>query len=129
MSRIILKRWYNEDCTIGRVYLDDFQCFSLELPNRGNLSDVSCIPEGSYEYFFRQSPANGEVLQLRDTEPRKYIQIHAGNYTSQIKGCILVGNAIKWLNSDLIPDVTKSRATLHNLMQRAGASGVIDIYS
>ncbi len=124
---ITIKRWYHDDCTIGRLECDDFQCFTLELPNLDNEQDISCIPEGVYDYYFRDSPSNKHVLELRDVPDRTYIQIHSGNYTYQIRGCILVGDSIKWLNRDRIPDVSNSRNTLIKLLQRAGKSGQLRI--
>jgi len=124
---IEINRWYQDDCTMGRLKIDDFQCFTLELPWLNNQNDISCIPPGTYEYFLRNSPHNGAVLELRDVEDRTYVQIHSGNYTSQILGCILVGDSIKWLNADEIPDVTNSVNTKRRLLAIAGSSGHIII--
>lgn len=128
MSNIIVNRWYTPDCTLGRFSIEDFHCFSLELPNLNNSPNISCIPEGLYDYFLRYSPGNkSQVLQLKGVSDRSYIQIHAGNYTSQILGCILVGDAIKYINSDNIPDVVNSKNTLNKVLELAGESGTIDI--
>lgn len=128
MSIISIDRWYNHDCTIGRLKIDDFQCFTLELPDKNNLPDVSCIPRGRYEYYKRKSPKNGDVLELRNVLDRTYIQVHAGNYTRQIQGCILVGESIKFLDNDDIPDVTNSKNTLKKLLSRVDDLGVIEIW-
>ena len=125
MGEIVVKRWYHDDCTISRVHCGDFQCFALELADRDNQPSISCIPEGSYEYFKRLSKKNGPVLQLKNVPDRSYIQFHSGNYTSQILGCVLPGDSIKWLNRDRIPDVSNSRNTLIKLMNAAGDSGVV----
>ena len=124
---IELNRWYQDDCTIGRLKIGDFQCFTLELPWLNNKKNESCIPPGTYEYFSRQSPKNGAVLELRDVENRTYVQIHSGNYTSQILGCILVGDSVRWLNADNIPDVTNSVNTKRKLLSLAGSKGHIII--
>jgi len=124
---ININRWYNEDCTIGRLSCDDFQCFTLELQDLDNEQDVSCIPAGKYDYYFRESPNNGPVLELRAVPNRRYIQIHAGNFTSQILGCILVGDGVRWINADFIPDVSNSKVTLRELVKLAGPSGIIEI--
>lgn len=124
---IELNRWYQDDCTMGRLTIDDFQCFTLELPWLDNEKNKSCVPPGTYEYFLRQSPSNGLVLELRDVEDRTYVQIHSGNFTYQILGCILVGDSIRWLDSDKIPDVTNSKNTLKKLLAVAGATGHIII--
>ena len=124
---IKIYRWYHDDCTIGRLTIGNFQCFTLELPDLDNQQDISCIPAGKYDYYFRNSPHNGAVLELRAVPNRRYIQIHAGNFTSQILGCILVGDGVRWINKDSIPDVSNSKATLKKLIKLAGSSGTIEI--
>jgi len=122
-----LERWNRNNCTLGILSCGTFQCFTLELPDLQNQPDISCIPPGKYDYYFRDSPKNGPVLELRDVPNRTYIQIHAGNFTSDIHGCILVGKSIKFLNDDEIPDITNSKSTLSKLLNHAGSSGVIEI--
>ena len=124
---ITIDRWYQDDVTLGRLKIEGFQCFTLELTWLGNKRNISCIPEGKYEYFLRQSKKNKTVLQLKDVDNRTYIQIHSGNFTRQVQGCILVGDSIKWLDNDTIPDVVNSKATLNKLLIEAGESGFIDI--
>lgn len=112
-----IKRWYHDDCTIGRLSYGDFQCFTLELPLLNNEQDVSCIyPAGGYVGHKHFSTKNGDVIAINNVMDRTGIQIHAGNYTSQIQGCILVGDSVKFLNDDRIPDVTNSKATLKKLL-------------
>ena len=122
---ITVDRFYQPDCTLGRLQIDDFQCFTLELPELGNKKNISCIPEGEYEYFFRASPRNGNVLELKNVTNRTNIQIHSGNFTRQVKGCMLVGSSVKFIDSDSIPDVSNSRDTLSKLIDKAGISGII----
>ena len=126
---INIKRWYNDDCTIGRLTIGDFQCFTLELPWKENKRSISCIPEGLYEYTFYDSPKNGYVIQLENVRNRDYIQVHSGNFTYQVEGCILVGDSVKWLNTDKIPDVTNSRDTLNQLLKEAKGFDLIEIRS
>jgi len=124
---INIKRWYHPDCTIGRLSIADFQCFTLELPDLDNQSNISCIPEGVYNYETYNSPKHGEVLLLLEVENRSYIEVHAGNFTRQIRGCILVGDSVKWIDSDSIPDVSNSKNTLKKLLKLAGDSGQIRV--
>lgn len=126
-----LKRWYHDDCTIGRLTLGDFQCFTLELPDKNNQTDISCIPESEYKCKTHLSTRRGSlVVAILDVWGREHIQIHSGNYTSQILGCILVGDSVKWLNSDNIPDVTNSKKTLRKLIELIGLTPTtIDIWS
>lgn len=125
---IDLYRWPHNDCTIGRLTINKFQCWTLELPWKQNYQDISCIPTGTYDYYFRISPKNGTVLELLAVENRDYIQIHSGNFTYQILGCILVGDGFKWLDKDDIPDVTNSARTLKKLLKLAGKKGKIKIH-
>jgi hypothetical protein len=115
------------DCTIGRLWIDNFQCFTLELPWLQNEANISCIPGGVYPIRAITSPRNGEVLGLTKVHGRTAIQIHAGNYTSQIEGCILVGDSLRFLNRDFIPDVTNSKATLKRLLTVARNETLIEI--
>jgi len=124
---ITINRWYREDCTLGIFTIGNFRCFSLELPDKDNQQDVSCIPEGIYDYYFRNSSQNGNVLELRSVRDRDYIQIHSGNYTRNTLGCILVGESIKYLDRDSIPDVTRSVPTLKKILELAGKSGKIHL--
>ena len=124
---ISIKRWYHSDCTIGRLSIAAFQCFTLELPDLDNQSNISCIPEGVYNYETYNSPKHGEVLLLLEVENRSYIEVHAGNFTRQIRGCILVGDSVKWIDSDSIPDVSNSKNTLKKLLKLAGDSGQIRV--
>ena len=124
---ITIDRWYRDNCTVGILTTKNFQCFTLELADHKNEPYVSCIPAGTYEYKYRNSPSNGHCLELQNVPNRTYIQIHSANYTSQLQGCIAVGDSIKFLNNDAIPDVTNSVATLTKIMELAGSSGAIQI--
>ena len=115
MNILIDTKMY-EDCTLGRLYCEDFQCFTLELPWLDNQKNISCIPAGTYEAIKYESPKHGSVILLQDVPDRTFIEGHAGNYTRQILGCFLVGDGIKWLDSDSIPDVTNSGKTLKKLL-------------
>lgn len=114
--KLVINRAYFNDCTIGRMSYGSLSFFSLELPSLNNQQNVSCIPEGEYQCEKITSPSLGECIEIKDVEGRTYIRIHTGNYTSQIKGCVLVGDGIKYLNQDNIPDITNSGATFDTLM-------------
>lgn len=117
VDRLKIKRWYHDDCTIGRLRFGNFQCWTLELPLLNNATDVSCIyPAGGYRGYKHFSARNGDVIAIDNVMDRTNIQIHSGNYTSQILGCILVGDSVKFLDDDWIPDVTNSKRTLSKLL-------------
>lgn len=122
--KIRIDSWHQPDCTLGRLSCGDLHCFTLELPWHSNSRTISCIPAGPYKATKYESPKHGTVLLLHDVPNRSYVEIHAGNFTRQIEGCILVGDGIKYLDSDAIPDVTNSRNTLAKLLELIPEEGV-----
>ena len=114
---IKIKRMYLPQCTLGVLTVGDFRCFTLELPMLDNAPDISCIyAAGGFRGNKHFSPHNGDVIAIDNVMDRTHIQIHSGNFTRDILGCILVGDSIKFLDGDNIPDVTNSRNTLKKLL-------------
>ena len=111
-----LQRMYRENCTVGIFDYGDFTGFTLELPYLENQTNISAIPPGFYNCEKITSPSLGDCIDVKDVIGRTYIRIHAGNYTSQILGCVLVGDSITDINGDDIPDVTNSKKTLTTLL-------------
>ena len=114
---IKIKRMYLPQCTLGVLTVGDFRCFTLELPMLDNAPNVSCIyAAGGFRGYKHFSPNNGDVIAIDNVMDRTHIQLHAGNYTRNVRGCILVGESIKFLDGDNIPDVTNSKDTLKKLL-------------
>lgn len=117
MNEVEIKRWYQDDCVVGRLTFGEFECFTLELPDKQNQVNISCIPEGMYWAKKRFSPSKQEyVVEYQNVPNRTYIQIHRGNFTRQLLGCQAVGDGIKWIDHDAILDVTNSDRTFKRLM-------------
>jgi len=127
VKRINIKTMHLPDCTVGVLSFCGLRLFTLELPWLDNEKNVSCIPRGIYRAYIRNSPANGYVLELLDVTNRTHIQIHAGNFTHQIKGCILVGDSIKDINKDGVPDVTNSKNSLAKLLNKIGIDEQVEV--
>lgn len=100
-----------------------YTCKTLELPWLDNKRGISCIPKGIYKCVFYNSPSKGEALLIKDVKDRSYIEIHKGNYNSQIRGCVLVGSEWKDINSDGIRDVINSGKTLDKILEILKSSG------
>jgi hypothetical protein len=124
---VTIERFYQDDCTLGILKYGNFRCFTLELPDLDNQKNISCISAGVYKAKKHISTKNGKVIEIQDVPNRTYIQIHAGNYTRQIQGCILVGDSIKYLDNDLTPDVTNSVNTKNKLLTELPDEFVIEI--
>ena len=121
--KILIERVYDSRVqTIGRFHLlnDDnsikYTWDSLELPWRDNRRNVSCIPTGTYRAIQHVSPKFGKCLWLQNVPDRSEILVHAGNFYTDILGCILIGSNLKDINGDGHFDVTSSRASIKKLM-------------
>ena len=131
MMRIRIFRSYGEKATLGKGWVELpgsyplFDFVTLELPWKDNTPRISCIPEGEYTWIKHESPKFGLTLWLQGVPNRSEILIHPGNYTSEILGCILPGDSHKDINSDNIPDVTNSRATMAQILDKVGSTGTI----
>lgn len=86
------------------VFDNDIICFTLEDLDRGLTSDMTvkeiqkikvygqtAIPYGRYEFFWRDSPKNGRVIQLKNVKGFSFIQMHPANWATQLLGCIAPG--------------------------------------
>ena len=85
-----LIRTYYPAGTNGKIqYQDRLMMYSIELPWKENLAQVSCIPEGRYELVKRWSPKFNRHLQVMNVSQRKNILIHPANDAMhELKGCI-----------------------------------------
>ena len=117
MSKVTIKRIYQDDCTVGILNYKGFRCFTLELPDKNNQQNISCIPAGEYNCFKIISNSLGDCIEIQDVPGRTYIRIHKGNFTSQIRGCVLVGESLSDINNDLIIDVANSTSAFNKLMK------------
>ncbi len=85
-----LIRTYYPTGTNGRIqYLSSLMMYSIELPWKENLAQVSCIPEGRYELVKRWSPKFTRHLHVVNVSQRENILIHPANDAMhELKGCI-----------------------------------------
>ena len=67
---------------------------TLELPWRNNEDNISCVPQGRYCCTLEKHRVFGDTIRVHDVPDRSGILIHAGNYTKDTQGCILVGKQV-----------------------------------
>lgn len=80
------------DGTLGVLALDgEALAVTLELPDRGNRQDVSCIPPGRYMCRRVESPRFGRTFEVTGVPGRSHILFHKGNTGEDTHGCILLG--------------------------------------
>ena len=117
LKRIALKK----DYTIGKLYIDDvYFCDTLEDAVRDfnkngkfdncekKIYSQTAIPYGTYEVKWTYSPRFKKYTpQLMNVPQFEGIRIHAGSYSKDTEGCILLGENKK------VGMVLNSRVTIN----------------
>ncbi|MUP44890.1 hypothetical protein E0K83_03910 [Gramella sp. BOM4] len=88
----------------------------MELPWKRNLRNVSCIPVGKYRVIKHVSPTFGRCFWVKDVPDRAEVLIHAGNFYTNTRGCILPGLDLGDINADGKKDVKDSKKALSKLL-------------
>lgn len=109
------------DGTFGVLRLDGrVFCVTLELPDRDNAVNVSCIPAGSYTCRKVESPTFGPTYEIDDVPGRSHILFHAGNIADDTQGCVLLGKQFGVLGQHR--GVLQSGSTFRDFLEKC--SGV-----
>lgn len=122
--KVEIVRTYQPKQTIGEFYIEGVVfCKTLELQWLDNARSKSCIPEGTYKVVKRLAHEKRKYnhFHITNVSGRSYILIHTGNYSSQILGCVLVGDKHIDINKDGLLDVANSTATLQKLYDKMPA--------
>lgn len=104
MKTAILNRFNStEQGTFGLLLLEGKYWHSLELPDRDNQPNISCIPNGEYIVQTRYSPSfKKRLYHVKHVPNRSFILIHGANFAgdkskgwqSHLQGCITLGKKI-----------------------------------
>ncbi len=107
--------------TLGTLNCEDikFFCDTLELPDKGNQHDISCIPIGDYICKWTRSNRLSEktghdyfTYEVLNVPNRSGIRIHAASFFHDLKGCISIGKEGIDIDKDGEQDLQSSRDTL-----------------
>ena len=112
MKRLILKRVSSaHDVTYG-VLIDAITgyalCVTLEEPWKFNRPMESCIYPGVFTCVPTGNSRGQFVFRLQDITGRSGVDIHVGNNTNDIEGCILVGSQYGYDEGKQMPCVFSS---------------------
>ena len=122
--KMIISRTYEGNETRDALLVMDgehkyFEGKALELPNKGNQQNVSCILEGEYDVEKIVSPTKGNCFLLKNVPGRTAVEMHIGNFAAGKKvdtqGCILPGMRFIDINGDGILDVADSTIAMNTL--------------
>jgi hypothetical protein len=110
----VARKFSSDSCTSGYLAVNGkIIAYTLELPWQGNAPMISSIPEGRYGATLRYDHSDRWRLELTGVPGRSNVQIHIGNTTADVRGCILVGTGV---GEDLC-SVTGSRAAYADLKE------------
>ena len=101
---------------IGVKASTGFRCVVLELPYKGNLKRISCIPAGEYLCTIHESPRFGKVYKVHNVVNRSEILIHKGNTVNDTKGCLLVGSSYAVSNDGTVAVIHESKKAFSGLL-------------
>ena len=94
----ILRGETSDEGTFGLLTTDGFHCHTGELVWNDNEKGKSCIPAGTYQCVWHNSPSKGWVYMVQDVPERDNVLIHVANYCgtpptykSDLLGCIGLG--------------------------------------
>jgi len=86
--------------TFGRLYMPEFQCFTIERPWLNNVPKESCIPEGEYGIRLGRYNSGGyPAYEIVGVPDRTLIKIHIGNTMDDLLGCVAPGKTLGWCHS------------------------------
>lgn len=123
MKRLRLERHAQNDfATYGNIIDADTRkelCVTLELPDRGNQHNVSCIPVGTYLVKVAESPKRGyPVPWIQQVPNRDDVQMHRGVLPGDTDGCVLLGTSFYRYNEGR--GLTGSHAAFDRFMEYVG---------
>lgn len=105
------------DGTFGVLRIDGKAfCTTLELPNRNNTPNNSCIPVGVYACKKVKSPKFGLTFEVTGVKVRSEILFHVGNTIADSKGCILIGTGYGLISSG-VRGVVASRQAMDRFLE------------
>jgi len=123
MKELVLKRIASTNEETYGVLLDDGLPFvvTLEPPDKGNKSDISCIPAGHYtcrRQFYNRG--NYTTFVITGVPNRYDILFHKGNTTADTAGCILLAESFDaaWTKHGWLWGILYSHKGFSEFMQR-----------
>ena len=116
----LLRKISGPEGTVGRLSIEGKAiCWVTELPWKHNKRNISCIPDGRYEMALRKSPKYGLVWEVTGVKGRDHILIHAGNFQSETRGCIMPCDSFStYYDGRHSISGWKSRSSLKTFMDR-----------
>lgn len=112
----LLREPSTDQGTFGKIVLPDRFYYSLELPDRNNQPERSCILTGRYLCTPFRSKTFGLIYAVNNVPGRDLVRIHNANYGGDIEkgyrshllGCIAIGKSRGWLDGQKAVLISKT---------------------
>lgn len=105
---ILLQRYSgNDESTLGLLFINgQFECYTIEKPDKHNQKRISRVPEGVYPLRYRkelteltQGYRNKYYrftwhLEVQEVPYRDYIYLHIANSADDVDGCIGLADGV-----------------------------------
>jgi hypothetical protein len=121
----VISRRYRPNETTGKWIVFDqddkvLELVSIELPDRGNQKNCSCIPEGIYPLKKITRPNGDPAFLVENVPNRDAIEVHIANFAAgqkiDLKGCIAPGMYLSDINWDGNLDAVESTKAMNKLL-------------
>lgn len=132
LDRLVISRNASTDQgTTGDAVFPGWNGRSIELPDLGNVPDVSCIPAGVYVAKLVDSTLfKRKVYLLQNVPGRTACELHVGNwagnkslgYRSDVEGCTVFGTSVGELCGQTA--VLNSETALNSLIAATGGADI-----
>lgn len=84
---LLLRRYY-EDRTEGKwIFPDGSSCYNLELPDKNNKVNASCIPLGEY-VVCADDTGKHQWFRFKNVPNRTAIEMHEAKTVANLQGCL-----------------------------------------
>lgn len=127
----LLRQSHNEFGTFGKLIINDIILQTVEQSWNNNKPFVSCIPNGTYNLEFHESPRHGDsyilsnpklgIGKYKGSSKRYGCLIHKANLASQLQGCVAPGGKLGFYRRQW--SVTNSRDTMDLIVKLLGREG------
>ena len=102
--------------------------YTLELPWRHNQRGISCVPRGVYPLRRdRYHAGDYDCWEICEVSGRDEIKIHIGNTVLDIRGCVVLGTELGWLEKRwaVVSSGTAFRAFMEAMVNYKDATIII----